>query len=94
MQNYYVYILASQRNGTLYTGRTTDLYKRVWQHKEKIVGGFTAKYNVIYLVHFEIFDNYQDAAHREKCIKDWKRKWKLALIESHNRQWKDLYYEL
>ena len=94
MSNHYVYILASKRNGTLYTGVTTDLIRRVWEHKNKIRQGFTQKYNVTQLVHFEHFEDYMMAALREKCIKEWKRKWKLELIEQSNPQWKDLYFDL
>lgn len=89
-----VYILASKRNGTLYTGITGDLRKRVWEHKNKIVPGFTAKYSVNQLVYFEMYADYWTAANRERCIKEWKRQWKIELIEKTNPDWKDLYDEL
>jgi len=97
MQNekrFFVYILASQRNGTLYTGVTSDLLKRVSEHKEEIIKGFTSKYDVKTLVYFEPHSNADSAITREKRIKDWKRKWKLELIESFNPEWRDLYNEI
>lgn len=94
MSYHYVYILASKRNGTLYVGVTTDLKKRIWQHKNKVIEGFTSKYNVHRLVCFETFEDYWEAAKREKRIKQWKRKWKLELIEKYNPEWKDLYDEI
>jgi len=91
---YYVYILTNKRNGTLYIGITNDLIKRVWQHKEKVVEGFTEKYNVDKLVYYEIFRDPENAIKREKRIKKYPRKWKLNLIEKDNPEWKDLYEEL
>ena len=91
---YYVYILASRRNGTLYIGVTNNLIRRVLEHKEKLVEGFTAKYNVNKLVYFEIHKYVNDAINRESNIKAWKRKWKLELIEEENKEWKDLFYDL
>ena len=90
-QEYYVYILASHRNGTLYTGSTSNLRKRVYEHKNKLRDGFTKKYNVTMLVHYEIIDSRVSAIHRERFIKNWTRKKKLQLIEDHNREWEDLY---
>jgi len=90
MNKYYVYILASQRNGTLYTGLTNDLERRISEHKRKVVKGFTAKYNVNQLVYFEEFESANEAALREKRIKKWKRAWKLELIEKDNPNWNDL----
>jgi putative endonuclease len=86
-----VYILASSRNGTLYTGVTSDLIKRVWQHKEGEMAGFTRKYHVKKLVYFEVHDTAENAITREKQIKKWRRAWKLELIEESNPDWKDLY---
>jgi len=94
MGSHYVYILASGRNGTIYTGVTTDLKKRVWQHKSKQIEGFTKKYNVERLVYFEVFEDYWEAAQREKRLKKWNRAWKLELIEADNPQWNDLYDEI
>ena len=94
MKNYYVYILASKRNGTLYVGITSDLLKRVSEHKNKVVGGFTEKYNVTRLVYYECYDDPENAILREKRLKKWKRKWKLELIEKANPKWNDLYEEL
>lgn len=93
-KNYYVYILASKRNGTLYLGITNDLVKRVWEHKNKIADGFTQKYEVTKLVYFESTPDPNAAITREKQLKKWKRNWKLRLIESKNPFWKDLYHDL
>lgn len=91
MKAYYVYILASKRNGTLYVGVTSDLPRRIYEHKQKLIDGFTKKYNITTLVYAEEFQNINDAIHREKCIKKWNRAWKLKLIEEHNPDWSDLY---
>ena len=93
-KQFYVYILASKSNGTLYTGVTSDLIKRVWQHKHHMVEGFTKKYRVKKLVYYEVHDNTESAITREKQIKKWRRKWKLRLIEEKNPQWTDLYDEI
>lgn len=90
----YVYILASQRNGTLYIGVTSDLIQRVWQHKQDLVAGFTRKYGVHDLVYYEVYDDIRDAIQREKRLKKWKRAWKLELIEKENPEWLDLYEQL
>ena len=90
-KHYFVYILASRRNGTLYIGITSDLGGRVWQHKNKVVPGFTAKYGCDQLVHFEVFESPEAAIQREKQLKEWQRDWKLALIERDNPAWRDLY---
>ena len=90
-KQYYVYILASKRNGTLYTGMTSDLVKRIWQHKNNMVDGFTKKYHVTLLVYFEVHRLAEEALKREKQIKKWKRTWKLKLIEERNPNWDDLY---
>ena len=90
-KQFYVYILASKRNGTLYTGVTSNLIQRVWQHKHNMVKGFTKKYNVKILVYFEVHPNAESAIIREKQIKKWRRAWKLQLIEKKNPDWKDLY---
>ena len=91
MKNYFVYILASKRNGTLYIGVTNNLLQRVEQHKSKLIEGFTKKYNVHKLVHFEVFDDMITAITREKQIKGWLRSKKISLIDSNNPEWKDLY---
>ncbi|MBI5682783.1 MAG: GIY-YIG nuclease family protein [Deltaproteobacteria bacterium] len=91
---YYVYILASQRNGTLYIGITSDLIKRVWEHKNKFVDGFTKEYNVNKLVYYEQYNDPENAIKREKRLKKYNRKWKLNLIEEVNPDWKDLYEEI
>ena len=90
-KQFYVYILASKRNGTLYTGVTSNLVQRVWQHKNNVIEGFTKKYNVKFLVYYEAHDNAENAITREKQIKKWRRNWKLRLIEESNPHWKDLY---
>jgi putative endonuclease len=89
-----VYILASQRNGTLYTGVTSDLVQRIWQHKNGLVDGFTKKYAVHTLVWYEVHVTMESAITREKAIKEWQRTWKLRLIETMNPQWLDLYGEI
>ena len=90
-KQFFVYILSSQRNGTLYIGVTSNLVKRIWEHKNNQAEGFTRKYNVKNLVYFEIHDNAESAITREKQIKKWKRAWKIRLIEEKNPDWKDLY---
>lgn len=86
-----VYILSSQRNGTLYVGVTSDLVKRVWEHKQNVVEGFTKKYHVHSLVYFELYEDMNSAITREKQIKNWRRQWKIELIEKENPQWNDLW---
>ena len=86
-----VYILASDRNGTLYVGVTSDLIKRVWEHQHELVPGFTKRYSVHDLVWYKLHDSMESAIAREKTIKEWKRRWKLELIERENPEWKDLY---
>jgi len=93
-EGYWVYILASQRNGTLYVGVTNDLSRRVYEHKLAAVPGFTAKYGVKTLVWFEFQDSIAEAIAREKRLKRWRRDWKLALIEAMNPDWNDLYETL
>lgn len=89
-----VYILASKKNGTLYVGVTSDLIKRVWQHKNDLFDGFTKDYAVHDLVYYELHATMESAISREKNIKAWKRTWKLALIEKENIEWRDLYHDL
>jgi putative endonuclease len=89
-----VYILASKRNGTLYIGVTSDLAKRIWEHKNNMVEGFTKRYGIHHLVWYELHENMESAIQREKRLKDWKRAWKLELIESGNPDWKDLYHTI
>ena len=89
-----VYILASKRNGTLYTGVTSDLVKRVWEHKNNVVEGFTQKYGVHTLVWYEVHETIESAIGREKVIKNWKRDWKIKVVEEMNPQWRDLYSDL
>jgi len=89
-----VYILASKANGTLYIGVTSDLIKRVWQHKNSVVEGFTRKYNVRYLVWYECHERMESAISREKALKNWNRGWKVRLIEERNPDWNDLYFDL
>jgi putative endonuclease len=89
-----VYILASGIRGTLYTGVTSDLVQRVWQHKHDQAGGFTKRYGVHTLVWLEAHETMESAIRREKAIKEWKRSWKLELIESSNPDWRDLYPDI
>ncbi len=87
----YVYILASQKNGSLYIGVTSNLSKRVWEHKNKMFKGFTDKYNINKLVYYIVFEDIREAIKREKQIKKWNRSWKLRVIEEMNPNWNDLY---
>ena len=94
MKIYYVYILASKRNGTLYIGVTNDLVRRVYEHKNNLVDGFSKEYGVHRLVYYEQYGDVEFAIQREKYLKQWNRKWKLELIEKKNPEWKDLYDEV
>ena len=89
-----IYILASKRNGTLYIGVTSDLAKRVWEHKNHFVEGFTRKYGVDRLVYYETHETAESAIAREKKLKKWNRAWKIRLIEKDNPNWHDLYEKL
>jgi putative endonuclease len=89
-----VYILASRRNGTLYIGVTSDLPKRVWEHRSDVVEGFTKRYRVHTLVYYELHMTMEGAITREKQMKEWRRAWKLRLIEKANPDWRDLYEAL
>ncbi len=90
----FTYILASQRNGTLYVGVTSDLARRIWEHKQDFVPGFTRQYRVHRLVYFEAHDDIRDAIAREKRLKKWNRAWKMQLIEGANPEWEDLFPHL
>ena len=90
-KQYYVYIICNKRNGTLYTGITSDLIKRIWQHKNGLVEGFSKLYKTKTLVYFEAYKEVEEAILREKRIKKWNRKWKINLIEKNNPNWDDLY---
>ena len=94
MTRWYVYILASRRNGTLYVGMTNDLLRRVWEHKQELVDSFTKKYRVHSLVWYEAAESPAAAIQREKQLKHWRRAWKLSLIEEGNPTWRDLFDEL
>ena len=87
----FVYIMANRRNGTIYIGVTSDLIARVQQHREGLVPGFTERYGCKLLVYFELYDDLQDARLQEKQMKEWKRSWKIRLIEESNLEWADLY---
>ena len=89
-----VYILTSKTNGTLYTGVTSNLLKRIWEHKNNLVEGFTSKYDVHTLVWYEVHETMESAIQREKAIKNWKRDWKIKVIEDMNPGWCDLYGSL
>jgi putative endonuclease len=93
-KNGYVYILTNKNNNVLYVGVTSDLTKRIYEHKNKITQGFTANYNVDKLVYFEVYDDISDAINREKQIKAGSRKKKLELINNMNSEWKDLYDDI
>ncbi len=94
MSQYYVYILASKKNGTLYIGVTNNIIKRVFEHKNRLVDGFTKKYDVSKLVFFDEVSDVESAILKEKQMKKWKREWKIRLIEKDNPNWDDLYPEL
>jgi len=89
-----VYMLANKKNGTLYIGVTSNLVKRVWEHKKNLVDGFTKRYNVHQLVWYEVHESMNSAIQREKRLKGWKRSWKIKLIEKSNPDWQDLYCEI
>jgi putative endonuclease len=89
-----VYLLANERNGTLYVGVTSNLVKRIWEHKEKLADGFTKKYTINQLVWYEVHETMESAISREKAIKEWKRLWKLRLIKEANPEWTDLYDQI
>jgi putative endonuclease len=90
----YVYILASGLNGTLYVGVTSDMIKRVWQHREGLVDGFSKQYGVKNLVWYEVHTEIAEAIRREKQIKKWDRRWKVELIQESNPRWRDLYADI
>ena len=94
MKTMYVYIMSNQQNGTLYVGVTNNLVRRVYEHKHKLLGGFTSKYNLDKLVYYEIYDDELTAISREKRLKKYNRNWKKDLIESVNPMWHDLYSEI
>jgi len=94
VKTYYVYIMASRKNGTLYIGVTNDIARRAHEHREGLLPGFTKQYGVKLLVHFEPFDYFRSAIQREKNLKKWPRTWKIALIEGTNPDWRDLYADL
>jgi putative endonuclease len=94
MKQYYVYILASKKNGTLYIGVTGDLVKRIYEHKQNLIDGFTKEHNVHTLVYYEYHNEVEEAIQREKQMKKWNRKWKIRLIEEKNPEWKDLFDEI
>ncbi len=94
MKYYYVYILANEHNGTLYTGVTNNLQRRIYEHKNGLLEGFTKKYNIKTLIYYEQTTDVESAIAREKCIKKWNRVWKRRLIEKDNPEWKDLSFDL
>lgn len=94
METSYVYVLASKKHGTLYVGVTSNLLRRIWEHKSDLIEGFTKKYQLHCLVYYEVFTKISDAILREKQVKNWNRSWKIRLIESKNPEWKDLYDDL
>ena len=92
--SFYVYIVASYKNRVLYIGSTSNLQKRIWEHKEGLIEGFTKKYNVNRLVYYEVHEEAETAFKRERNMKEWKRDWKIELIEKDNSKWRDLYDDL
>jgi len=93
MQQYFVYILANKKNGTIYIGVTRDLKRRIYEHKNQIIEGFTKRYNIKRLVYYEISNDINSAIKREKVLKKWRREWKIKLIEKNNPNWNDLFDE-
>ena len=93
-KQFYVYIMANKKNGTLYIGMTSDLVKRTWEHKNEVVEGFTQKYQLRILVYYEVLQDYEEALKREKKLKKWAREWKLDLINKMNPEWRDLYEDI
>jgi putative endonuclease len=91
---YYVYIAASQKNGTTYIGMTNDITRRTFEHREKIVSGFTKRNRITKLVYYEEYSDVSDAILREKRMKKWNRPWKIELIEKNNPEWRDLWFDL
>lgn len=89
-----VYMLANRYRGTIYIGMTSNLPKRIWEHKEKVVEGFTEKYDVNILVYYELHGSAEQGIRRERRLKEWQRQWKIELIEKQNPDWKDLYEEV
>ena len=92
-RQFYVYLLMNKTNTVIYTGVTSDLPKRAYEHKQGLIKGFTSRYNVNKLVYFEVFDSALGAIRREKCLKEWARAWKIRLIEKSNPEWRDLYVQ-
>lgn len=91
---YYVYVMANKRNGTIYIGVTNDLMRRVYEHREGLMKGFTKRYGLKMIVYYEVFGSITNAIQRETSLKRWPRRWKLDLIEQRNPQWRDLYEEI
>ena len=91
---YYIYFMSNQKYGVIYTGVTNELVRRAAEHRNKVKPGFAKKYNCTRLVYYEAYDDVRDAIHREKCVKEWKRAWKIELIEKENPEWLDLYEEI
>ena len=94
MKQYFVYIVTNKKDGVLYTGVTNDLLRRIYEHRNSMIEGFTKKYSLKFLVYYEMFQNIDKAIEREKIIKKWNRDWKVKLIETKNPQWRDLYTEI
>jgi len=94
MKTYYIYILTSKKNGTLYIGLTNNLVRRIFEHKSGLIKGFTKKYSVNKLVYFENYSDINAAILREKRLKKWKRQWKIEMIQKENPEWEDLYEDL
>jgi putative endonuclease len=94
MKKYYVYLMASKKNGSLYIGVTNNLVRRIYEHKNDLIGSFTKKYRIHKLVYYEVHDDVYQAITREKRMKKWKRQWKINLIEKFNPDWRDLYHDL
>ncbi len=90
-ETFYIYIISNKKYGTIYTGVTNDISRRIWEHKTKVYKGFSKKYDLDKLVYYEVYQDIESAITREKQLKDWKREWKLKLIDDFNVEWNDLY---
>lgn len=94
MNFFYVYFLANKKRGFIYTGMTSNLVKRIWEHKSEVTKGYTSKYSIKRLVYFETYNDFENAVKREKKLKKWLRAWKIALIEENNPNWNELYNDI
>ena len=90
-ENFYIYIISNKKYGTIYIGVTSNIHKRIWEHKTKVYTGFSKQHSLSKLVYYEVYSDVENAIMREKQLKDWKREWKLKLVDDFNFEWSDLY---